>query len=60
MKIVVPTNGDNLDSEISKTFGRTQNFLAVDFDTLQFEIINNNALNPTTYLCSNATRNDVI
>lgn len=41
MKIAVPTNGDNLNSKISKSFGRAKRFLVVDSETVEFEIIEN-------------------
>lgn len=41
MKIAIPTNGDNLESEISKSFGRAKRLLLVDLETLEFEIIDN-------------------
>ena len=41
MKIAVPTNGDNLDSEINKSFGRAKRFLIIDFDTLAYDVVEN-------------------
>jgi len=41
MKIIVPTNGDNIKSPVSKSFGRSQNFLVVDSSSMSFEKIEN-------------------
>ena len=41
MKIVVPTNGDGLDSEMCKSFGRTKRFLVVDAESLKFDTVEN-------------------
>jgi len=41
MKIAVPTQGKNLDSEVDQRFGRASAFLLVDTDTLSFNIIEN-------------------
>lgn len=41
MKIIVPTNGENIDSDICKSFGRTKRFLVIDLDTLDFETVEN-------------------
>jgi len=41
MKIIIPTNGDNLDSDISKSFGRAKRFLVVDSKSMKFDIVEN-------------------
>ncbi len=41
MKIVIPTNGNNLESAIGKSFGRAQRFLVVDSLSKEFEVIEN-------------------
>ena len=41
MKIIIPTNGNGLNSEICKSFGRAKNFLVVDLETSEFEVIEN-------------------
>jgi len=41
MKIVIPTNGNDLNSELCKSFGRAKNFLVVDLETSEFEVVEN-------------------
>lgn len=41
MKTVIPSNGDNLDSDICKSFGRAKRFFIIDNDTLEYEIVEN-------------------
>ena len=41
MKICVTSKGNNLDSEIDPRFGRCQNFIIIDAETLEFEAIEN-------------------
>jgi predicted Fe-Mo cluster-binding NifX family protein len=41
MKILMPVNGENLESPINRSFGRTKQFLLIDSETLEFEIIEN-------------------
>lgn len=41
MKIAVPTNGKDLDSEIDQRFGRARAFILVDTETMSFEVIEN-------------------
>lgn len=41
MKIVVPTNGNDLDSVICKSFGRAKRFLVVDLETSEFDVVEN-------------------
>ncbi len=41
MKIVIPTDGENLKSTISKSFGRSKKFLVADSSSMDFEIIEN-------------------
>jgi predicted Fe-Mo cluster-binding NifX family protein len=41
MKICVTSEGDSLDSKVDPRFGRCQNFVIVDPDTLEFEVVGN-------------------
>ncbi|MBN2879434.1 MAG: NifB/NifX family molybdenum-iron cluster-binding protein [Clostridia bacterium] len=41
MKIVIPTNGDSLESDISKSFGRAQSFIIADAFTFKYELVEN-------------------
>lgn len=41
MKIIVPTNGNDLNSTICKSFGRAKRFLVVDLETSEFNIVEN-------------------
>jgi len=41
MKICVTSEGNSLDSKVDPRFGRSQYFIIVDTDTLQFESIQN-------------------
>ncbi len=41
MKIVVSSTGDNIDSDVDPRFGRCINFLIVDTDTMQLEVVGN-------------------
>jgi len=43
MKIVVSTAGQSLDDQVDPRFGRCQNFLVVDADTMEFEVVANTA-----------------
>jgi predicted Fe-Mo cluster-binding NifX family protein len=43
MKICVTSQGENLDSQVDRRFGRCEYFLIVNIDTLEFEAI----LNPS-------------
>ena len=44
MKIVIPVTGDNLDSPTSSVFGRSNTFIFVDPDTLEFDVLSNPAI----------------
>jgi predicted Fe-Mo cluster-binding NifX family protein len=41
MKIAISSTGDTLDSEVDPRFGRCNNFIIVDTDTLQTEVHEN-------------------
>jgi predicted Fe-Mo cluster-binding NifX family protein len=43
MKIAVSTAGQSLDEQVDPRFGRCQNFLIVDADTMEFEAVANTA-----------------
>jgi predicted Fe-Mo cluster-binding NifX family protein len=45
MKIAIPSEGKNLESDVNKTFGRTDYFLIVDSKTFDFEHVENKAAN---------------
>ncbi len=44
MRVVIPANGANLDTPTSPIFGRSQYFILVDPETLEFEALPNPAL----------------
>ncbi len=44
MRIVIPSEGNNLDAAVSSVFGRSQTFIIVDPETLEYEAISNPAL----------------
>ena len=41
MKIAITASGDNLDCQMDPRFGRCQNFLIIDQDTMDFEVMSN-------------------
>lgn len=41
MKIAITASGDNLDCQMDPRFGRCQNFLIIDPDTMDFEVMSN-------------------
>jgi len=43
MKIVIPAEGKTMESDVSQSFGRTYYFVAADTETLDFEVIDNEA-----------------
>lgn len=43
MKIAVPAEGNTIESSVSPSFGRTYYFIVADSDTLEFEVIDNQA-----------------
>jgi len=45
MKVIVSSQGDTLDSQVDPRFGRSQYFIVVDVDTLDFSVINNSNVN---------------
>ena len=47
MKICITSQGKDLDSAVDPRFGRAQYFLAVDVDSLNFEVIENQNANGT-------------
>lgn len=44
MKIAIPSEGTNLQSNVSQSFGRCEYFVVVDTDTNKFEVIDNTAI----------------
>ncbi|MCK5802302.1 MAG: NifB/NifX family molybdenum-iron cluster-binding protein [Lentisphaeria bacterium] len=45
MKIAITANGKNLEAQVDPRFGRCANFLVVETDTLDFEVIDNANMN---------------
>lgn len=43
MKIAIPSEGKNLESQVCRSFGRTLNFIVADTDTLEFQALDNEA-----------------
>jgi len=43
MKVAVSTNGIDLSSQVAERFGRCNNFLIVDTETMEFEVVPNTA-----------------
>ena len=43
MKIAISTAGANLDAEVDPRFGRCEHFIAVDPETMKFEVIENSS-----------------
>ncbi len=41
MKIAVSSSGNDLSSEVDPRFGRAANFIVVDADTMEFEVVEN-------------------
>ncbi len=41
MKLMIPINGENLDGQVNPSFGRTKQFMLVDSETKNFELIPN-------------------
>ena len=41
MKIAITASGDNLDSQLDPRFGRCQNFIIIESDTMEFEAMPN-------------------
>jgi predicted Fe-Mo cluster-binding NifX family protein len=44
MKIAIPSEGTNLQSNVSQSFGRCEYFVVVDTDINNFEVIDNTAI----------------
>ena len=44
MKIAISSTGKNIDSDVDPRFGRCQNFLIVDTETMQTETIENSSV----------------
>ncbi len=45
MKVAITALGKDLNSEIDPRFGRAENFIVVDTDTMEFELIENTGVN---------------
>jgi predicted Fe-Mo cluster-binding NifX family protein len=43
MKIAIPSEGKKLSSPVCQSFGRTSTFIVADSDTLEFEVLDNEA-----------------
>lgn len=43
MKIAIPSEGNELSSSVSPSFGRTATFIVADSETLEFQVLNNEA-----------------
>jgi predicted Fe-Mo cluster-binding NifX family protein len=43
MKIAISAVGQNLDTQVDPRFGRCQNFIIVDTDTMEFEVVANDS-----------------
>lgn len=43
MKIAIPAEGKTIDGNVSQSFGRTYYFVVVDSETLEIEVIDNEA-----------------
>ena len=43
MKIAIPAEGKTMESDVSQSFGRTYYFVVADTETLDFEVIDNEA-----------------
>lgn len=47
MKICITSQGNNLDSMVDPRFGRCHNFIIIDTETLDFEVVDNQNINST-------------
>jgi len=45
MKVIVSSQGDTLDSQVDPRFGRSQYFIVINVDTLDFSVIKNSNVN---------------
>jgi predicted Fe-Mo cluster-binding NifX family protein len=43
MKIAIPSEGNELSSSVSPSFGRTATFIVADSETLEFQVLDNEA-----------------
>jgi predicted Fe-Mo cluster-binding NifX family protein len=43
MRIAIPSNGDGLTAQVARQFGRCDSFLFVDSETLEWEVVPNEA-----------------
>jgi predicted Fe-Mo cluster-binding NifX family protein len=41
MKIAVTSSGQTLDSQVDQRFGRAENFIVVETESMEFEVLNN-------------------
>ena len=44
MKVIVTSEGKNLDSKVDQRFGRAKYFMLVDTDTMEYQVIDNEAV----------------
>ncbi len=41
MKIAISSSGQTLDSQVDQRFGRAENFIVVETESMEFEVLNN-------------------
>ena len=44
MKVIVTSEGKNIDSKVDQRFGRARYFILVDIDTMEYKVIDNEAM----------------
>lgn len=45
MKIAIPAEAKNLESQVNRSFGRTPYFVVVNSENMEFDVIDNQAMN---------------